>query len=115
MDAVLAKAACGIATERHCGRLEEAFTPEGRIFLQEGKDLGRVGWVIGTGGPITNCPAPATILGSAVRLPGSLSLKPRNPRFLVDRRYILWAMGLLAETKPAVALVLMKKHLERVG
>jgi uncharacterized protein (TIGR01319 family) len=115
MDTVLATAACAIATERHCGRLEEAFTPEGRVFLQEGKDLGRVGWVVGTGGPMTNSSEPATILASAVRLPGSLSLKPRNPEFLLDRRYILWAMGLLTETEPAVALVLMNEHLERVG
>ena len=49
MDTALAAAGCAIAVERHSGRLEETFTPEGRIFVQEGKDLGRVKWVIGTG------------------------------------------------------------------
>jgi uncharacterized protein (TIGR01319 family) len=111
MDGAFAAAACDTAVERHFGRLEEAFTPEGRIFLQEGKDLGGVGWVVGTGGPVANSRHPDEILAGCVRHPGSPSLKPLAPALVVDRRYLLWAMGLLAETEPAAALMLMKRHL----
>ena len=112
MDTALAAAGCAIAVERHSGRLEEAFAPEGRIFVQEGKDLGRVKWIIGTGGPVAHSPDAAAILRACVRRPGSLSLGPVAPELLVDRRYLLWAMGLIAGIEPEAALALMKEHLE---
>ena len=115
MDAVLAAAGCALAVERHCGRLEEAFTPEGRVFLQDGKDLGDVAVVVGTGGPVAHSADPAAILGGCIRRPGSLSLKPIAPRMLVDTRYLLWAMGLLAEVEPTAALTLMKENLAPCG
>jgi uncharacterized protein (TIGR01319 family) len=115
MDTALAAAGCSIAVERHSGRLEEVFTPEGRFFVQEGKDLGRVKWIIGTGGPVAHSTEAAAILRACVRMPGSLSLGPVAPELLVDRRYLLWAMGLLAGTEPVAALALMKGHLEAPG
>mgnify|MGYP001076992222 CR=1 FL=1 len=96
-DTALAAAACRLAVQRHCGRLEEVWGPEGRVFLQEGKDLGDAGWVVGTGGPAAFGPAPEVILAAARRRAGSASLLPRAPRFLADRDYLLWAVGLLAQ------------------
>ena len=40
-----------------------------------------------------------------------MSLRPLKAQVLVDRSYILAAMGLLAEYEPQVALHIMKKEL----
>jgi len=32
----------------------------------------------------------------------------------VDERYLMWAMGLLAEREPRAALALMRKHIVKV-
>ena len=40
-----------------------------------------------------------------------MSLRPLKARVLVDRRYILAAMGLLSEYEPQAALRIMKKEL----
>ena len=64
---------------------------------------------------IAHSPDAAAILRACVRRPGSFSLGPVAPNLLVDGRYLLWAMGLLAETEPTAALALMKEHLEARG
>lgn len=114
-DTALAAEACRLAVERHCGRLEEVWSPEGRVYLQEGKDMGDAGWVVGTGGPAAFGPAPGIILAAARRRAGSASLLPRAPRLLADRDYLLWATGLLAGAglvEAAAGLALA--HLEEV-
>jgi hypothetical protein len=47
------------AAERHCGRLEAVFTPNGQRFIQHGKDLTGIKSVIGTGGPVIFSGTPA--------------------------------------------------------
>jgi len=113
IDLALAAAGIRLAAERHCGWLEEAYTPEGRVWIQEGKDLGPVRWVVGSGGPLAAAGSRAgELLAGIRRAPGSVRLLPAAPQFLADRRYLLWAMGLLAADEPAAALELMKRHLE---
>ncbi len=114
-DSALARAGCRIAAIRHAGRLEETYTPAGRVYLQEGKDLGSVPAVIGTGGPLVNNPAPGILLSAARRAPGMTALLPRDPAYYVDRLYILWAMGLLAEVDAGAALAIMRNNLEQVS
>ena len=41
-------------------------------------------------------------------------LKPVSPKFLVDKTYILSAMGLLAQDYPNLAVRIMKKYLVEV-
>lgn len=114
IERACARAAVEIAVARHCGTLEEAYTPQGRMFVQRGKDLGAVKCVLGTGGPIAASQDPAGILQGAVRRPGQVALAPRNPALLVDRRYILWAMGLLAQAEPDVALEMMMDFMDNM-
>ena len=42
------------AIDRHVGTLESIFSPMGTLFVQSGKDLTDVKYVIGTGGIINN-------------------------------------------------------------
>jgi hypothetical protein len=44
-----------------------------------------------------------------------LLLKPKSPEFFVDRNYVLFAIGLLAEKAPEKALRIGKKYLQKVS
>src|SRR5690606_11187412 len=49
-DAILARACLDLAQGRHAGKIEEHFTPMGRVNVQEGKDLRGAAALIGVGG-----------------------------------------------------------------
>ncbi|MCX8032253.1 MAG: methylaspartate mutase accessory protein GlmL [Thermoleophilia bacterium] len=113
---LLARAAVRAAVNRHVGQLKPVFTPDGEVWLQRGKDLTQVKWVVGAGGPVSFSSDPARVLEGAVyeaELP--LLLKPKNPRFLLDEHYIFFALGLLAQSEPHKALELMRKYATPVG
>lgn len=111
-DEAMAMAATEIAMARHCGTLESVFTPLGAMYYQIGKDLINTPYVIGTGGVIIHSEDPHRILASGnFNANEPVHLRPRNPRFLVDRTYILSSMGLLAQELPDVAVRIMKKYL----
>ena len=111
-DRALARAAIGIAVERHCGTLKTVYTPTGPVTVQSGKDLRRVGAVIGTGGVLAASEAPRAILERALADPQKpLALKPVAPRLLLDREYVLYACGLLQSVEPDAALEFALKHL----
>lgn len=112
LDIALARTATELAVERHAGRLEEIYSFHGTTMLQTGKDLTEVKTVIGTGGIFAHCNEPVKILeGALYSEQAPLSLRPKAPRFLVDREYILYAVGLLSEHSPEAALVFGKRYL----
>lgn len=111
-DEAMAKAATELAMTRHCGVLECIYTPMGTMFNQSGKDLTEAPYVIGTGGVIIHSLNPKEILKAGnFNEQDPIHLKPMNPKFLVDRTYILSAMGLLAQDYPSIAIRIMKKYL----
>ncbi len=115
IDEGMARAAVELSVTRHVGTLRELYLPTGHCFTQRGKDLTRVGHLIGTGGIFCHTPRVREILKAALFSDADpFLLKPRAPRLWVDRRYILWAMGLLAQVSPTAALRLMREHLEEV-
>jgi hypothetical protein len=92
--------------------VETVFTVSGPAIVQHGKDLSDVGVVIGTGGALVHSPDPAAILETALADPREpFSLRPRAPRLLLDREYILYACGLLGQVEPRQALALCLAHL----
>jgi uncharacterized protein (TIGR01319 family) len=112
LDHALARAAVGIAVQRHCGTLKTVYTPTGPVTVQHGKDLRRVDAVIGTGGVLAASADARAILSCALadaREP--LALKPVAPRLLLDREYVLYACGLLQSVEPHAALELALTHL----
>lgn len=112
IDQALAAEAVRLSMARHCGHLETVYTIDGPSFVQTGKDLSEVLYVIGTGGPIINSPDPGLTLEGALRGPEDIDLlKPVAPKLLVDRKYILSAMGLLSQLEPEAALGLMMAEL----
>jgi uncharacterized protein (TIGR01319 family) len=116
LDNALGRTAAEIAVERHAGRLEQIYSPYGMAFIQYGKDLTDVKNVIGTGGIFSYGQDPAFVLqGALFSEKDPLSLKPKSPDFFIDKDYILYAVGLLAEMDPEKALRIGKKYLKKIN
>ena len=112
LDRALARASLRIAMRRHCGRVETVYTALGPATAQDGKDLSAVGTLIGTGGVVAHSDDAAGLLSTVLADPAEpASLRPRAPRILVDREYVLYACGLLGQVEPDAALEFALKHL----
>ena len=112
LDETLCGKAVEIATSRHSGYLERVFTPFGETYYQLGKDLSQVKYVIGIGGPIIYSDNPKAILQNATQT--GESLKPKAPKFLIDKKYIFAAMGLLSHANKELALKILHNELTEV-
>ncbi len=116
LDFALASIAIETAVKRHVGRLEEHYSPIGISYMQVGKDLTAVKNVIVTGGALIHTKRTAAIAAHAYYDPtDAFVLKPREAEVLVDRKYILAAMGLLSTVYPDTALRIMKRELKKDG
>ena len=116
LDHALASMAIEVAVARHAGTLEETYTLMGLTYVQSGKNLSRVKKVIVTGGSLIHTKDTVKIARHALYSPMQpASLRPKEADVLVDRTYILAAMGLLSSHYPQTALRIMKKELETHG
>jgi uncharacterized protein (TIGR01319 family) len=116
VDYALAKCAAGIAVTRHAGTIKTEYALTQEIKVQHGKDLTRVTNVIGTGGLFKYGKWPRQMLGAALYDNSNpASLKPRSPNFYVDQEYILYGVGLLAESYPRLGLHIAKKYLRQTN
>ncbi len=114
-DEAMAKVCVDISMNRHAGRVKTVYTPMGALYSQEGKDLMSLPFVIGTGGVIVNSDKPKNILeASLFTMEDPSSLKPRNPKYLLDKEYILSAMGLLAMIDENKAIRILKKYIVEI-
>ncbi len=116
LDFALASLAVKIGMTRHAGRIEKVYTPVGETWLQEGKDLTAVEKAVLTGGSLIHAEGAEKIARSILYdLSEPSSLKPKQAEILLDKEYILSAMGLLAQHAPDTALKIMKKELLSYG
>lgn len=116
LDYALASCAVEEAVTRHAGTMQETYTMMGLTYVQEGKNLTQVKKILVTGGSLIHSKQAAQIAAHALYSPmKSESLRPKEAQILVDRSYILAAMGLLASRYPKTALKIMKKELEFHG
>lgn len=116
LDFALASCAIEEAVTRHAGTITETFTMMGQTFVQEGKNLTKVKRIVVTGGSLIHTQNTERIAAHALYdVSKPQSLRPKCADVLVDRTYILAAMGLLSQHYPAAALRIMKKELEYHG
>ena len=116
LDFALASMAIEEAVRRHAGTIEETYTMMGQTFVQEGKNLTKVGQIVVTGGSLIHTKRTAEIAAHALYSPQQpASLRPKKAGVWVDRKYIMAAMGLLSTHYPRTALRIMKKELEYYG
>ena len=112
LDFALASLAVETAVARHAGTIEQVYTPMGLAYSQKGKDLTPVKRVVVTGGAIIHTKRTGQIAAHSLQNPSQpASLRPIDAKFLVDRKYILAAMGLLGQYYPDIAVRIMKKEL----
>jgi uncharacterized protein (TIGR01319 family) len=116
-DAVLANNAVTLAVERHVGRRERIIAREGEAWVHSGKDMRDTHTLIGTGGVFVHNPHAGYILSQRPSTDGHgvQALRPRDPRLFLDSSYLLYAVGLLSETMPEVALRLFKRCIAPVA
>lgn len=115
IDRILGGICVDKAMHRHAGKMEEVYTAMGKVYNQIGKDLSQVEYVIGTGGVLVKSENPLEILKTATAsMKTYLELRPMNPKFMLDKDYILASMGLLSQINPLLALKIMKKHLKLI-
>lgn len=111
-DEALASWAVRVAMTRHAGRLEEIFGLGGLKLVQTGKNLVNVDKFIVTGGSLIHTEHTGRIASYGFYDENEPeSLKPRKCDVLVDRSYIIAAMGLLSEHYPDAALTILYKEL----
>ncbi|WP_455537894.1 methylaspartate mutase accessory protein GlmL [Terrisporobacter sp.] len=112
LDFTLASKAVEIVCRRHCGSRETIYTSNGIAYLQKGKDLTNINQIVATGGSIIHLDRADDMLKNALfSYDKPEILKPKKANFLVDKKYILAAMGLLSQYYPKIALKIMKKEL----
>ena len=116
LDLAIAAKAVEIATKRHCGTKEEIYTSNGLAYLQKGKDLTQIKNIIVTGGSLIHLSETYNVIKYALYDTNNpTSLRPKSSEILVDKKYILYAMGLLSQLYPKIAIRIMKKELKYDG
>lgn len=115
LDEAMAWCAVRLAVERHAGSVRIVQTVQGPVVVQSGKDLSRVGAIVGTGGPLAHGLAPGHVLTAALADPANAaSLRPTDPALLIDKDYLLYAAGLLADLEPHRAFELARSSLHSI-
>lgn len=112
IDELLSKISTGIAVNRHAGKFQTKYTPMGSVNILYGKDLRDVPIVLGTGGGVVKAKNPKAVLEKSIFDEDEpFILKPKSSKFLLDKDYIMFAIGLLSQKMPDLSLRLLKKHL----
>ncbi len=113
IDAALARCAAATAVQRHAGIITEVPTLQGPTHVLYGKDLTEIPTLIGAGGIFAYGEYPEPILKAALYDSSNPeSLKPHNPKFYIDKHYVLYGIGLLSSSYPDQALRIAKKYLQ---
>ncbi|AUD62214.1 MutL protein [Tenericutes bacterium MO-XQ] len=114
-DDIFAGKCIDVATSRHVGTLKGVYTPMGVMYYQIGKDLTQTNYFIGTGGVVISSKDPVAILKNGIKMASKpMELRPHQPEYLLDKTYILSAMGLLSMDHPEIALRIMKKYMVKL-
>jgi len=114
VDFALAAKSIEIATMRHAGLMEEYYTTSGLSYVQTGKDLTEVKNIVMTGGALINSHRQDELVKHALYSESQpQSLRPKKANLLIDKNYILSAMGLLSGYDSTAALEIMKSEMQR--
>ena len=117
LDRVMAEVAVEVALKRHAGYIAEHFDPVMGVIpgTPIGRDLRQVEVVLAVGGVFAHSSAEDAIgiIAAALAKPG-ISLLPKNARIIVDRNYLTYAIGVLAQYDPTATLRFAKRHFPQI-
>jgi uncharacterized protein (TIGR01319 family) len=112
-DDALALSCLALSLARHAGTEEEAWTPQGKVLVQRGKDLGAVRRFVASGGFLARIRTADLVhraLAEAARpdeRTGARPLLPARPSVLADRDYLVPVAANLAADFPRQAARLL--------
>ena len=109
-DQRIAATAATLAVRRHVGRSRVVVGPDGRVVERTGKDLREVALLVGSGGVLRHAAPDAVeaVLGGVRGISAEGWQQPERATVVVDRDYVLAAVGLLSERFPGAAQVLAR-------
>lgn len=108
----LTEIATRTAIDRHVGSFRYVYGPSGRQTLAEGKDLSTVKYIIGTGGALAHMKNATEVLKGIKRDRLSMQLLPKKePIVLIDKQYIMSAIGVLSMKHEQAAAMLLAQSL----
>ena len=116
-DDALAVSCLALALGRHAGAEEEAWTPQGKVLVQRGKDLGAVRRLVASGGFLARLASAGLVhraLADAAQRDartGARPLLPAGPSVLADRDYLVPVAANLAADFPLPAARLVVDNL----
>jgi len=108
-DDTLALSCLALSLARHAGTEETAWTPQGKVLVQRGKDLGAVRRLVASGGFLARIASADLVhraLAEAARpdaRTGARPLVPVRPSVLADRQYLVPIAANLAADFPRPA------------
>ena len=107
IDRELARLAAAVALRRH------ARPHTVGAVRYPGKDLSRVSLVVGSGGVLRHSPTEVStaLVKAAVADPAGGWRTPDRARFIVDKKYVLAAAGLIGRRDPSVGMRLLRESL----
>ena len=110
VDVEIAATAATLAMRRHVGRSRVVVGPDGRRVERTGTDLREVGLLVGSGGVLRHAAPEAVdrIVGCLVGASPHGWQLPEHATVVVDRDYVLAAVGLLQERRPVAAAALAR-------
>jgi uncharacterized protein (TIGR01319 family) len=109
---LMTRQAVKTALLRHVGSWRYIYGPTGRQTVVEGKDLTRIKTVIGTGGALARLPGGEAKMAGALKGKSGLELLPKGKvRYLIDRHYIMAAVGMISRSYPEAGWFLLSQSL----
>lgn len=108
-DVVMASICADEAMTRHVGTVESVYSPMGMMYLQKGKDLTGVKYILGTGGVVVN--HDGIVEKTLFNSEKITELRPTECKILIDKGYIFSSLSLMSVRYPDIALRMMKKYL----
>lgn len=115
-EIAIASVAAKKAVARHVGRIKTVYGPFGENYAQYGKDLTELDLIIGTGGVLINNNSASEILrASFFDESNPTVLAPKSPKVMLDKKYLLSAIGLLAGVDSEIAFEIAQKYLSPIG
>ena len=112
-DTALATAAVAVALRRHAGHIAAEANPVLGVSpgMPTGRDTRMITRVFAVGGLFTHSSEArgVRVLARAFANPG-LSLLPQSPDFMIDKQYLLYAMGVLGQRHPDAVIDFCGRH-----
>lgn len=110
---LLTMTALDTALKRHVGKIVSLYGSSGKIQAAEGKDLTGVKYFLATGGALTKLPNGKNIIESYLAKKKTDFLLPGEKiKVLIDRKYIMASVGVIADKYPDAAKALLFQSLE---